>query len=103
MLDLTNLNPLRPRRRRAFHEEEFTRRAVRITLHHHRAIEDVRQQHWRDVDVVLNQVSLRNAELRPEEFAEIRELDDAIANLHIERVLIFGKFDVRDGSLTTLY
>ena len=50
-----------PRRRRAFHEEELAGGAVRIPLHHHRAVADVRQQHGRDVGVVLNQVALGDA------------------------------------------
>ena len=51
---------------RALHEEELAVRAVRIALHHHRAVAEVRQQHGRHVRVVLEQVALRDPELGPE-------------------------------------
>jgi hypothetical protein len=56
----------------------------------------VRQQPRRDVEVILNQIALRYAQVRPEELAEIRELHDAAVDIHIERVFVFGKFDGRD-------
>ena len=49
--------------RRALHEEELALGAVRIALHHHRAVAQVRQQAGRDVRVVLEQVALGDAEL----------------------------------------
>ena len=75
VLDRADLNPVGPRRRRALHEEELAGRAVRVALHHHRAIAQVRQQHVGDVGVVLQQVALGEAELRPEELAEVGEPD----------------------------
>ena len=45
MLDRAGLDPLRPRRRRALHEEELSLRAVRIPLHDHGPVADVRQQY----------------------------------------------------------
>ena len=68
-------NPGRPRRRRALHEEELAGGAVRIALHHHRAVAEVRQQHVGHVGVVLEQIALGEAELRPEDLAEVGEPD----------------------------
>ena len=68
-------NPVGPRRRRALHEEELAGGAVRVPLHHHRAIAHVRQQHAGDVGVVLQQVALGQPELRPEHLAEVGEPD----------------------------
>ena len=45
VIDLADLDPRGARLRRALHEEEFARGAVRIALHHHRTVADVRQQH----------------------------------------------------------
>ena len=75
VIDRAGADPRRPRRRRALHEEERPGGAVRIPLHHHRAVADVRQQHRRDVGVVLNQVAFGDPELRPERLAQIREPD----------------------------
>jgi hypothetical protein len=62
----------------------------------------VREEHWRDVDVILNQISLRDAQLRPEEFAEISKLDDSIPEFDVERVFISRQFDVGNRSFATL-
>ena len=75
VVDRAGPDPGRPRRRRALHEEELAGGAVRIALHHHRAIAEVRQQHGGDVGVVLEQVALGEPELRPEELAEVGEPD----------------------------
>ena len=48
VLDRARANPRRPRRRRPLHVEEVAGNAVRISLHHHRPVRDVRQQHARD-------------------------------------------------------
>ena len=64
-------DPVGPRRRRALHEEELAGGAVRVALHHHRAVADVRQQHRRDVGVVLDQIALGDAELGPERLARL--------------------------------
>ena len=98
MIDLADLDPLRSRIGRALHVEEVAFRTVRVALHHHRAIDDVRQQHGRNVDVILNEISLGNAQLGPEELVEVSELDGAVAELEVERVLPFGKLDVRDAN-----
>ena len=73
VLDRARPEPVRTGRRRALHEEELALRAVRIALHDHRPVPDVRQEHGRDVRVVGEQVAFRQAELRPERLREIRE------------------------------
>ena len=77
--DRAGLDPLGPRRRRALHEERLAGGAVGIALHHHRPIDQVRQQHRRDVGVVLQQVALGEAELGPERLVEVGQLDFAVA------------------------
>jgi len=65
---------------RSFHEEEVAGRAVRVALHDHRAIADVREQHGRHVRVVLNQHSLRDRALGPEGFVEVRKAHFALVD-----------------------
>ena len=57
--------------------------AVRVPLHHHRAVADVRQQDRRDVGVVLDQVALGDAELGPEQLVEVGERDLAPLDLQL--------------------
>ena len=85
VIDRAGPDPGGPRRRRALHEEERPGGAVRIPLHHHRAIADVRQQHRRDVGVVLNQVALGDAALGPERLAQVREAHLASARWSASR------------------
>ena len=68
---------------RPLHEEELAGGAVRVALHDHRAVADVRQQQRRDVGVVLDQVALRDAELRPEQLVEVREMH--LSGVHRQR------------------
>jgi hypothetical protein len=56
----------------------------------------VREQHWRDVEVILDEVAFGDAQLRPEKLVEIGELHYLIPDLNVEVVLVFGKFDLRD-------
>ena len=46
---------------------------LRISFHDHRPVTNVRQQHGRDVDVVLNECALGDLQLRPEQLAQVRE------------------------------
>ena len=73
VIDGDGLDPLGARRRRALHEEEVAGGAVRIALHDHGAIAQVRQQPLGDVDVVLDQIAL--GDVGPERLVEIGELD----------------------------
>src|SRR5262249_28305920 len=68
-----DFDPRRPWRRCALHEEERAARAVRVPLHDHRAIHDVRQERVGDVRVVLQQIAFRQLQLRPEDFPEVGE------------------------------
>ena len=60
VLDRAGLDPLGMRLGDALHEEAFPLRAVRVALHHHRPIAQVRQQRGGDVGVVLEQIALRD-------------------------------------------
>ena len=101
VIDRAGADPVRPRRRRALHEEERPGGAVRISLHHHRAVADVREQDGRDVGVVLDQAALRDPALRPERLAQVgqahllagdgqRRVIDVGGNLDARRVAAFA-------------
>ena len=51
VIDAARADPVRTRRRRAFHEEELAAGPVRVPLHDHGPVADVRQQEWGDVRV----------------------------------------------------
>jgi hypothetical protein len=55
---------------------------MRVPLHDHRPVPDVRQQDRGDVGVVLNQVALGDAELGPERLVEIGERN--VTPLHLQ-------------------
>src|SRR5207253_6475850 len=57
------------------HVEKIAFGAVWIALHHHRAVDEVRQQPWRDVGVVLQQIALGELQFFPEQLAKICELN----------------------------
>ena len=84
VLDPASANPVGARHWRTLHEKELSTGAVRIPLHDHRAIADVRQEHRGDVRVVLNQIAFRDAEVRPEQLVEVGQPD-------------FAAFDRQDG------
>jgi len=63
----------------------------------------VREEHWRDVEVILNQISFRDAELRPEELVEVCEADDTLVYLNVKIVFILGKLDVGDWGLAATF
>ena len=81
MVDAAGPDPGRARLRRPLHEEELTGGAVGIAFHHHRAIADVRQEHRRNVGVVLDQITLGDPLLLPEQLVEIGEPNVASGNL----------------------
>jgi hypothetical protein len=59
----------------------------------------VREQHWRHVEVVLDQVSFGDAELRPEELVQVCEANDFVVDLDVESVRVFGELDLGDWGL----
>src|SRR5438105_11831034 len=71
MLNRAQFDPGWPRSRRTLHEEELTSRAIRITFHDHRPVNQVRQQDCRNVRVVLKQIALGNLRTCPEQFIQI--------------------------------
>ena len=87
-MNRTQLDPGRPRRGRAFHEKNSPGGAVRITLHHHRAVLQVRQQQRGHVGVILNQIALGDFEFRPEKLIQVGEPYFPAGNLE------FNLFDV---------
>jgi hypothetical protein len=92
VLDRARLDPFRTRRRRALHEEALARRAVRIALHHHRTIDEVRQERRCDVGVILQEIALGQAELGPEDLAQIGETHFARTDCDFA-VLHGGRYD----------
>ncbi len=73
-------NPVGPRARRPFHEKEVSGGAVRIPLHDHRPIFDVRKQRVGDVRVVLQQIAFRQPKLGPEDLPQIGQAHFALAD-----------------------
>jgi hypothetical protein len=73
VLDGACADPRGPRIRRALHEEEIAASSVRITLHHHGAVLEVRQQIGRKITVVLQQVALGYSEVGPKDLSQICE------------------------------
>ena len=102
VLDRTDLNPGGTRARRALHEEELAGGAVRIALHDHRAIAQVRQQRIGHVRVVLEQVALGQPELGPEDLAQVGQPDVLPIDGEDDVVLARGNQEtrhLRGGSL----
>src|SRR4029450_11685252 len=71
-----------------FHEEEIPCCAIRITLHHHWALLNVWEQYWRDVHVILKEVSFCDSQLGPEWLVEVCELNDAAGHINLKAVLV---------------
>ena len=71
-------DPLRHVRRRVLLEERLAEGAVGIAAHRERPVAQMRHEHGRDCAVVVEQVALRDALVRPEDLVEIRELDAAL-------------------------
>ncbi len=95
VFDGARANPGWPRHRRAFHEEEFASGTVRIALHHHCAVADVRKENGRNVGVVLDQRALRNAPLRPEGFPQVRQTHLAPGDHQLRVVDVGGNLYAR--------
>jgi hypothetical protein len=62
----------------------------------------MREEHRRDVEVILDQITFGDAELRPEELVEIRETDDPVVEFDVESVFVFREFDFWYGGFPTL-
>jgi hypothetical protein len=52
----------------------------------------MREQRGGDVGVVLNQISLRDPDFRPEEFVEIGQTHDLVADSNVEVAFVFWEF-----------
>src|SRR5437588_510121 len=98
MLDRTQLDPSGPWRGRALHEKEFTRGAVWITLHDHRPVLEMREQHRRNISVVLKQITFGNFEFRPEKLFQICQLYFTARQFQLELFGVFGNLDATTRS-----
>jgi hypothetical protein len=56
----------------------------------------VREQDLRDVEIVLNEISLGDFRFRPERFVEVGEFYDLIFDLNVESRFVLRQLDVRD-------
>src|SRR5688500_16262121 len=98
MIDRARLDPLRSRHGCALHEEKVAVRTVRIALHHHCPILDVRQQVLRHVGVVLQQITLRDVQLGPERFVEIGQANRFAFDGDVRLVRVGWNRDAHRGS-----
>ena len=76
-----------------FLEEKLTVRPVGIALHHHRAVDQVRQENGRYVGIVLQQVPLGDAFIGPEELLQMGELDGTPTHAKFNCRFAFRDFD----------
>lgn len=53
----------------------------------------MREQHGRDVEVVLNEISLCYPELWPEELVEVGQAYNLIADLNVKSAFVLWEFD----------
>jgi hypothetical protein len=65
-----------------FLEEKLAESSVRIPFHDHRSIRQVGQKILRNIGVILQQVALGNAVVRPKDLLEISERYKCSAHLH---------------------
>ena len=76
-----DLDPGGTRRRRPLHEEERTGGAVRVALHDHGAVVQVRQQDVGHVRVVLQQIALGQLQIGPEDLSQVGQVNAATGNV----------------------
>src|SRR5205085_1088333 len=98
MLDRAGDDPIRAWRGSALHEEELARRAVRIALHDHRPIGQVRQQDRRQVGIELEQIAFGDSQLWPKRLLQIGEANEPLADSQLYVVRIAWDCDVRRAS-----
>jgi len=75
VFDGAGLDPLRVWDGDSLHVEELALRSVRVSLHDHGPVLDVRQKPLRYVRVILEQVAFLKAEILPERFSQVRQLN----------------------------
>ena len=97
MFDRADFNPFGPRRRRSLHEEKIARCPIRISFHHHGPIAEVRQEYWRNIGVILQQIALGNSKIGPERFLQIGQFDLLVAELELNFVMVAGQINLRDA------
>ena len=93
MRDRARFDPRGTRFRRALHEEPLAGGAVRIALHDHRAVREMRQQRVGDRRVIAKQVGLHEPERRPERLPQVRQVHVATVDRDRRPVGVVGYDD----------
>src|SRR5581483_5184582 len=78
--DGAGLNPIGSRNRRPFLKKERPGRAVRISLHDHGSINEVRQEKFCYLRIIAQQVAFTDSLIRPEQFREVCQLNVSPVN-----------------------
>src|ERR1043166_7594701 len=88
MFDLAYVDPFRSWGRGPLLEKEFSRGAVWVAFHDHRAVLQVRQQYRGNITIVLQEIALRDFELGPEQLPQIRKLHRLTGNHRLKIIHI---------------
>jgi hypothetical protein len=86
--DMDRLEPVRMGLRYTLLVEEEAVDAVGVPLHLHRPVAHVVEQAVGHVDVVLNEIALRQPELREEDLVRVRDPDVAAGDAHCGQVSV---------------
>src|SRR6266550_6005959 len=84
MLNRTRLHPPRPRHGRPLHKKERPIGPLRIPLHHHRPVPQMRQQPSAHPRVIRNQFPLGNLLVLPKHLPQIRQLHRLSSHPHLD-------------------
>jgi len=79
-------------------EEEFAVGAVGITLHHHGAVAQMREQERGNIGVVLQQIALGDGIFGPEELFEIGQMNRATVRDDVRLIGVTRDFDAAPAS-----
>src|SRR5260370_7796689 len=71
VLNGANRYPFGPRIGRALLEKELAVGPIGVSLHYHRAVEQMRQEERRNVGIILEEIALGNAVFRPKDLLQI--------------------------------
>ena len=102
VFDRARSYPRRTRRRRALHVEEVSGNTVRIALHDHRAVGDVRNQDVGDARVVTKEIALGQLELGKIDFSQVGQSDPAAIYVESRVVNVIGNHDRGAAPFRTL-
>ena len=76
--DFGRLHPFRPMRRAILLVKELAFHAVGVTLHGKRPVFEMRQEDWRDADVVIDYLAFGESDLRIKHLVQVRNLNLAV-------------------------